>query len=87
MENLLAQGQVRHQALQATVIVLELLQLLDVAGRHLTELLLPSIEGLLASPKLPAELRSRQFMLGLLQDQCDLLGQKTALPHREIFPL
>ena len=73
MEDLLVQGQIRHQALQAAVFVLELLQLLDLAGRHLTEFLLPPVEGLLSNPQLPAELRNRQSMLDLLQRQCDLL--------------
>jgi hypothetical protein len=38
-----------------------------------TRILLPSEEGLLANPKLPAELRNRQSVLDLLQGQCDLL--------------
>ncbi len=67
MGDLLVQRQVRHQALQAAVLLLELLQLLDLAGFHLAELLLPSVEGLLADSKLPAQLRNRQSVLGLLQ--------------------
>jgi hypothetical protein len=63
-----------------------MIQLLDLAGRHLTELLLSSVEFLLSDRKLPAELSNWRFVFGLLQGQCDRLFRKS-LFRIAMFPL
>ena len=69
------------------VLLLELLHLLDLARRHLPELLLPAAERLLADPVLPADLGHRVPRLGLLQRQGDLLVRVPALAHAQCSPL
>jgi hypothetical protein len=84
---MLVEREVGHQALQAAVLLFELLELLDLARRHLTELLLPPIERLLGNPELSADFGNRRSVLDLLQGQGNLLIRETALSHGLIFPL
>src|SRR5690606_11161955 len=68
-----------HQLLQATVLVLEVLQALGLADVHPAELRLPAVEGLLRHPKPPADLLRRGPSVDFLQRADDLLFGKSAL--------
>src|SRR4051794_1506792 len=65
--------------LEATVLVLQLLQLLRVAHLHAAELRFPAQQCLLADRMLPANFRRLHPSPGLLQD-CDDLFFTVALP-------
>jgi len=80
VKHLLVEREIRHQALQPTILVLELLHLLDLARRHLAELL-PAVERLLGDPELPADVCNGGSVIHLLQGQSDLLIRKSTLSH------
>ena len=73
------QTQIRHQQLQATVLVLQRLQPLRLGDFHPTILLLPAIKRSRADPMLTAQIHRLHPGLALLQYPDDLLFRTPAL--------
>jgi len=77
----LVQGQIRHHALQARILVAELLELARFTGQHAAGRLLPAVERLLRNPDPSAQVADGAPGLGLLQDPGDLLYRMTRSLH------
>ena len=75
---MLVEGEVSNELLEASVLLLELLQSLELRDAHTGELAPPAVKALLADPHLPAELGDGLAGLGLTQGVADLLVGKSA---------
>lgn len=80
LQDLLVERQVRDQALELAVFLLELLEPLQLAGREPPVFLPPGVEGRLPDPELPAQLLERNPGLDLGQRMGDLLRSQTRFP-------
>lgn len=74
---MLIQRQIRHDPLQARVLVAQLTQLLELRQSQLAVLLLPHIEARLADAQLTTHIRDRCTTFGLPQRVADLLLGKS----------
>jgi hypothetical protein len=86
VKHLLVEREIGHQTLQPPVLIFELLQLPDLARRHLTKFLPPPVVRLLGDPELAADFGDRRSVLDLLLGQSDLLIRKSTPSHGLIFP-
>src|SRR5262245_58105102 len=82
LEHRLVQGQVSHDLLEATILLLERLDPPELGNAHARVLLLPGVEGRLTHPELPAQLGRRRALLRFAQGLGDLLLGVARLLHR-----
>src|SRR5262245_11617358 len=82
LEHRLVQGQVSHDLLEATILLLERLDPPELGHAHARVLLLPGIEGRLTHPELPAQLGRWRALLRFAQGLGDLLLGVARLLHR-----
>ena len=79
---MLVERQIRHQPLQARILVAQLAHLPQLAHPELAVLLFPDVERGLRHPQLPADIADRGTAVRLAQRVRDLLLRKLRLLHR-----
>src|SRR5207302_7049676 len=80
-QDVLIEREVRHQALEARVLIAQLAQLPDLGEPELRVLLLPQVKARLAHPELPAYIRDRRAAFRLAQRHGNLLIRKSLALH------
>ena len=87
MQDGLIQGQIGHELLESTVLVLQLPQSPILGNCHLAVPLAPDVVGRLADPDGPCDLGNGRARIDLPQRGGNLFLRKLALLHAFLLPL